>query len=78
MRIPYYEVQWEGYPESENTWQRANEFKRTSTIRKWMKLADKGRPAARQSSMNRDQCNAIYAVLWIAFWLTARHYAGGT
>ena len=58
----YYEVQWEGCPDSENTYELGKDIVDTATTRKWKKLADKGRAADRQSSKNRDQINSVYAV----------------
>ena len=58
----YYEVQWRGCPDTENTFERAKDIVDTATTRRWKKMADKGQPVDRQSSMNRSQINSVYAV----------------
>ena len=55
----YYEVQWRGCPDSENTYELGKDIVDTPTTRKWKKLADKGRacgPTVKQEPRPNQQC----------------------
>ena len=58
-----YEVQWENYPNSQNTWKFPRELPANSTMKNWMRLAKDGHSAGREASKNREQVNSVYAVL---------------